>query len=91
MDCRKTKKITMFTMASCPFCRMAHRWLDAVLAEHPEYNDIELEIIDEVRHPDIANRYDYWYVPTFYVGDDKVHEGAATKKKIKKVFEKACG
>lgn len=83
------KKITMFTMASCPFCRMAHRWMDAVIAEHPEYKDIEIEIIDEVRHPEIANRYDYWYVPTYYIDGEKVHEGAATKKKIKKVYDKA--
>ena len=85
------KKIIMFTMASCPFCRMAHRWMDAVLEENPEYKDIELEVIDEVRHPDIANQYDYWYVPTYYVDGVKVHEGAATKKKVQKVFEKAMG
>jgi glutaredoxin len=85
------KKITMFTMASCPFCRMAHRWMDVLLKDHPEYNDIEIEIIDEVRHPDIANKYDYWYVPTYYVDGEKVHEGATTKKKIKKVYEKALG
>lgn len=68
---------------------MAHRWMDAVLEENPEYKDIELEVIDEVRHPDIANQYDYWYVPTYYVDGVKVHEGAATKKKVKKVFERA--
>ncbi len=83
------KKITMFTMASCPFCRMAHRWMDALLTEHPEYKDIDIEIIDEVRHPDIANQYDYWYVPTYYVDGEKVHEGATTKKKVMKVYEKA--
>ena len=63
--------------------------MDAVLEENPEYKDIELEVIDEVRHPDIANQYDYWYVPTYYVDGVKVHEGAATKKKVKKVFERA--
>jgi len=89
MENNETKKITMFTMASCPFCRMAHRWMDSIFKEHPEYKDIEIEIIDEVIHPHIANQYDYWYVPTYYVGNDKVHEGAATKKKIMKVFEKA--
>ena len=83
------KKITMFTMASCPFCRMAHRWMDDVINENPGFKDIEIEIIDEVRNPEIANQYDYWYVPTYYVDGSKVHEGATTKKKVKKVFEKA--
>ncbi len=79
----------MFTMASCPYCRVAHRWMDQLLESHPEFKDIQMEIIDEVQHPDIANDYDYWFVPTYYVGDHKVHEGAASKKIIKKVFEQA--
>lgn len=83
------KKITMFTMASCPYCRIAHRWINSLLKKNPEYNDINLEIIDEVQKPHIANNYDYWYVPTFYIGDEKVHEGAASPKVIKSVFERA--
>ena len=83
------KKITMFTMASCPYCRVAHRWMKQVLQNNLEYKDITLEIIDEVMHPQIANNYDYWFVPTYYIEDEKVHEGAASKKIIKKIFEQA--
>ncbi len=45
------KKVLMFTMASCPYCRNAHRWMDEVFYEHPEYKAVELEIIDENREP----------------------------------------
>ncbi len=81
----------MFTMASCPYCRIAHRWMDSVLEENPEYKKIELEIIDEVQKPHIAGKYDYWFVPTYYIDNKKVHEGAVTKKIIQNVFEQAGG
>ena len=83
------KKITLFIMESCPYCRQALRWMDELLAENAEYRDIEIEKIDELVHPDIARRYDYYYVPTFYVGNEKLHEGAASYKKIRRVFDAA--
>ena len=84
------KKILMFTMASCPYCRAAHRWMDEILQEHPQYRDIPIQIIDEVQQPDIVNRYDYYFVPTYYVDGVKVHEGAATKEIVQGVYEKAA-
>lgn len=83
------QKITMFTMASCPYCQAAHRWMDELLAQHPQYKNVQIEIIDETQHPDIANQYDYYYVPTYYVGKDKLHEGAASKEKVQRVYESA--
>lgn len=83
------KKILMFTMKYCPYCRNAHRWMDELLKEKPEYASIEIEIIDEVKHRAIADRYDYYYVPTYYVGGRKLHEGVPTKKIVEDVFEAA--
>jgi len=83
------KKITMFTMASCPYCRRALGWMDELLAENPAYQAIELEKIDEVVYPDIAAKYNYYFVPTYYIGDEKLHEGAASKEKIRRVFDAA--
>ncbi len=81
------KKITMFTMASCPYCRQAHKWMDELMQEYPEYADVEMEIIDEVQQPEVAEKWDYYYVPTYFVGKEKLHEGAATKQKVQRVFE----
>ena len=83
------KKITMFYLQSCPYCIQAFKWMDEIKAENPAYSDTEIALIEESRQPDIANAYDYYYVPTYYVDGRKVHEGAATKEKIADVFEQA--
>lgn len=85
------KEVTFFMMKYCPYCVRAQKWLDELLAEHPEYKQIPMKVIDERRQPDIADRYDYYYVPTFYVDGVKLHEGAATKEKIEYVLKKAMG
>lgn len=79
----------MFTMASCPYCQEARRWMEELMAEHPEYRNVEMEIIDEVEFPEIANRYDYYYVPTYFADNIKLHEGAATKAKVQAVYAHA--
>jgi hypothetical protein len=56
---------------------------------NPKYADIEVEIIDEERKPEIAKKYDYYYVPTYYVDGVKIHEGVPTKDSIRKVFDEA--
>ena len=62
---------------------------DWIATEYPEYADIPVEFIDEDEHPEIADQYDYYYVPTYYVAGEKLHEGVATKEKIHRVFERA--
>jgi disulfide oxidoreductase YuzD len=64
--------------------------MNALIAENKEYEDLNINIIDEHAHPEIADKYDYYLVPTYYVGDEKVHEGAASLKKIKKVLDTAA-
>ena len=83
------KKITMFTMESCPFCKQALRWMDELIQKNPEYRDLEIEKIDEVIYPKIAAQFDYYYVPTYYVDGKKLHEGAASPDIIKQVFDAA--
>ncbi len=80
------KPIKMFMMAACPYCRQASAWMEEIFQENPEYKGIDLTIIDETKQPDIADGYDYWFVPTYYVGDEKRHEGAATKEAVSRVF-----
>ncbi len=85
------KEVTMFVLAACPYCKKALNWMDELFAAHPEYRDIPLSMIDEAKQPEIAEQYDYYYVPTFYVGGEKVHEGAATAQIVKQVFDAARG
>ena len=85
----KIKKITMFTMRSCPYCQRARKWMDEVLKSDAKYAEIPLTVIDEVEEPEIAAKFDYYYVPTYYIDNKKVHEGAATFEIVKKVFDDA--
>jgi glutaredoxin len=80
------KKVLMFHFAGCPYCAAAERWISEVKNEHPELANLEIERIDEHRDPETADRYDYWFVPTFYVDGKKVHEGACTKKAVEQVL-----
>lgn len=83
------KQITMFVTSWCPHCRKAHNFVDELYKENPAYKNLNLKIIDEEKHPEIAKKYDYYYVPTFFVDSDKIHEGVPNKEAIKNVFELA--
>jgi len=83
------KKITMFIIKSCPYCKAALEWMDELKEKNPDYKNLEIEIIDENEHPEIADKYNYHYVPTYYIEDKKVHEGAANIKKVEKVLKTA--
>ena len=83
------KKVLMFTMASCPHCQRALQWMSELCAENPAYLAIPVEFIDEVINPELANQYDYYYVPTYYVNGEQVHEGVATREIIGSVYKKA--
>lgn len=83
------KNILMFTMASCPYCQRAMRYMEEIMKQTPKYSNIPIKIIDEGLNPEIAEKYDYYYVPTYFVNDEKIHEGAASKDDVRRVFEKA--
>lgn len=83
------KPVTMFILKSCPYCQRALRYMEELMKETPKYKDIPIKYIDEGMEPEIADKYDYYYVPTYYVDDKKVHEGEATKEDVRRVFEKA--
>jgi thioredoxin 1 len=63
--------------------------MEELKKEDPKYLDVEVIIIDEEREPEKAKKYDYYYVPTYYVGDTKLHEGVPTKDIVREVFEAA--
>lgn len=83
------KKVTMFILRTCPYCKQALAWMDELYEEHPEYKDIDIDIIDEREQPELSDSYDYYYVPTYFCDGVKLHEGAATKEKIEAVFNEA--
>ena len=73
------KPVKLFYQERCPFCKKA---------EYPEFQPIEIEMIEENQHPDIADQYDYYYVPTFYVDGVKVHEAGIFKNEMEALLRK---
>lgn len=83
------KKVIAFYLERCPHCKKAFKIIDELKSENPKYSNIEIEFIEESKNAKIANEYDYYLVPTFYVEGVKIHEGVPTVEKIQKVLEEA--
>ena len=89
----KMKKITLFYLTDCPFCRNARKALEELKKENPAYGEIEIDWIEESEQPEAAGKYDYYYVPTMYVADKKMYEAkpsesyAACKENVKAVLD----
>ncbi len=83
------KEVLLFVLEDCPYCRQALAWQRELLEENPHFGKIPLKIVDEGKEPDLANAFDYYFVPTYYVGGEKRHEGAADKEKIRKILAEA--
>ena len=63
--------------------------MDELKAKHPEYKNVAIDIIEESKEPEKIAGYDYWFVPTFFVGDQKILEGIPTIDHVEKVFQEA--
>ena len=70
------KKITMFHLIDCKYCDFARQAIKELRAENPEYEKVEIEMINENEHPEIIANYDYWSVPSLFIGHDKIFEAA---------------
>ncbi|MBR7170557.1 MAG: thioredoxin family protein [Alistipes sp.] len=83
------KRIQLFYLKNCPFCKKALRYIEEAKAAHPELAALEIELIEESEEPEIADRYDYYYVPTFYIDGVKVHEGGIYPDEMEPLLRKA--
>lgn len=83
------KHLTVFYQKHCPYCIRAFNYIEELKKEYPELASLDIETIDEIQEPDIANRFDYYYVPTFYLDGKKIHEGAIAKPDVEKILLEA--
>ena len=68
------KKLTVFYLESCPYCIKAKDAEKEIRAENPSLRQVETEWIEESLHPDIADKYDYYRVPSVFCGSTKLYE-----------------
>ena len=83
------EKLTYFYLKGCPYCKQADKYLNELFDENPDYKKIVIDKIEETEQKALADSYDYYFVPTFYMAKTKLFEGAANKEDIKAVLEKA--
>ena len=68
------KELTMFYLSDCGYCAKAERAFEELFALNAAYKEIPITKIEESRQPEIADRYDYYAVPTFFDGQKKLFE-----------------
>ena len=83
------KKIKLFYLRTCPYCKKALMAIDQLKQEQDKYKEINIEMIEESENRKLSDSYDYHYVPCFYLDDIKVHEGIVMVSDIKRIFDKA--
>lgn len=91
------KELTMFYLEDCGYCAKAFRALDELYAENPTYAQVPITKIEESRQPELADRYDYYAVPSFFDGDRKLFEAhlfmsyEAIRDEVRRVLDQAMG
>ena len=82
------EKLLFIYMDGCPYCHMAADVLANLTNEHPEYNKIPVEKVNETTEPEKLKGRKYYYVPTFFYGDEKVYEAQPgdDKPKMEKIL-----
>ena len=83
------KRVKLFYLKNCPFCKKALRYIDELKAEHAELAAVDIEMLEESELPDVADKFDYYYVPTFYVDGIKEHEGGIYPEEVERILRKA--
>ena len=85
------KQLKIFYLEGCPYCRRAREAVRELTAERPAYAKAEIEWIEETLQPAVADRYDYWYVPSVFLGERKLFEAAPTDtfQSLKKAMQSA--
>ena len=90
----KMKNLTIFYMEGCPYCRMGRQAVEALLEEE-QYAGISVEWVNEKTEADRAAQYDYYYVPSVFLGEEKLFEAhpgddlAVISAGMKKAFDAA--
>jgi hypothetical protein len=67
----------------------AIRYIEELKAQYTELACVDIEMIEESEQADVADKFDYYYVPTFYVDGVKEHEGGIYPEEVEKILRKA--
>ena len=85
------KSVKLFYLKHCPYCIKAKKAIAELYAENPNYKTIQIEFINEEVHLEIAEQFEYYYVPTIFYGYEKLYEAqpGQSYEEIKSCIRKA--
>ncbi|MDW7657829.1 MAG: glutaredoxin domain-containing protein [Bacillota bacterium] len=83
------KQITLFVLKYCGYCRRALQLIDSVKADHADLEPVPIHIIDEGEQRELARKFDYYFVPTFYIESVKIHEGPVDYNQVLAILRQA--
>ncbi|MBR0092528.1 MAG: methyltransferase domain-containing protein [Lachnospiraceae bacterium] len=89
------QEVTYFYLSNCPYCMKAGKAMEELVRENPVYGDLRIRRIDEGKQPDLADSYDYYFVPTMFIGEEKCYEADPSqgydeiRENVKRVFDLA--
>lgn len=83
------KPVKLFYLKNCPYCKKALAYIEDCKAADPSLESLKIEMIEESEQPQLADKFDYYYVPCFYVDGVKVHEGGIWPDEVKELLCKA--
>lgn len=81
------KDFKLFYLKTCGYCKRAMQYMEELREEHPKFASIDLEMIEEREQAQVADSFDYYYVPTFFYKEKKLFEGAMTKEDVQNVLQ----
>ena len=81
------KKLQIFYQKDCPHCQKAFEFIDELQDENDLYRLIKPHLVEELLEIDYAAMFDYFLVPTFYIDEEKVHEGVINKEQVRKILD----
>lgn len=67
-------ELTLFYLEDCPYCHNARRALEQLRQEEPRYGEVPVTWIEESHTPELSRQYDYWYVPSVFLGKRRLYE-----------------
>ena len=67
-------QLTILHLSRCPYCLSMKKAITELTESNKAYRDVQITWIEESQQPTLADQYDYWYVPSIYMGKTKLFE-----------------
>ncbi len=68
------KTLTLFYLEDCGYCAKAKKALEELYTENPAYREVPITKVEESKNPELADQYNYYAVPSFFDGKEKLFE-----------------